>query len=197
MPDQLMDRIVDNARSRLPGATDKNIYHEAQYVLDDFFKMSTCWRERIEVEVLQNETQYEIESADLPSRVYALLYFDNADRTPYAAVLNDGNVLTLVRPIDAGTYFANVVLTVGPRINDEDYPRFPQWVADRHADVIADGLCARMMAMPAKPYSSPTHALFYGRKFRAGAAHAKIEVQNQNLVGGQNWLYPQFAAQRK
>lgn len=196
MADVLMDRIMDNARTRLPGAVDKNIYHEVQYVLDDFFKATGCWRERIEVEVYANTLTYEIESADLPSRVFALKYFSNGNRTPYAATLNDGNVLTLQKAIDAGTYYADVILTVTSRLNDEDYPRFPQWVADRYADAIADGLCGRLMAMPAKPYSSPQHALFFARKFRAAAQEVRTEVDRQNLVGGQNWLYPSFAAQR-
>lgn len=195
--DPLIDRIMDSARSRLPGAVDNNIYHELQYVLDDFFKNSGCWREKIEVPVLADTLEYEIEPVQLPGRIYSLINFTNGNNTPYGAVLNDGNILTLVKAIDAGTYYAWVNVTVTGRLNDEDYPRFPQWVADRYSDEIADGVASRLMAQPAKPYSSPQHSAYYGRRFRAGWQSAKIEVSRQNLVGNQNWLYPAFAAQNR
>lgn len=195
MADALIDRIMDNSRSRLPGAIDTNIYQELQYVLDDFFRMSGCWREKITVPVLANETEYELEPVQSPARVYALLRFEDGNGSPLAASITDGNILKLAKAVDPADYYATVTLTVTSRVNDEKYPRFPQWVSDRFSDVISDGIAGRLMALPAKPFSSPQHALFFQRKFRSGTNIARIEADRQNVQGGQNWLYPFFAAQ--
>lgn len=193
--DQLIDRIMDSARSRLPGAIDTSVYFELWSVLDEFFNVSTVWRERIYVPVVADTLTYELSSIDLPSRVTALIGFENSNALPYAAYLNSDNILSLRYQYEPGDYYAWCVLSVVKRINDEQYPRFPQWVSDRFADVIADGVVGRMMAAPAKPYSSPQHALFYSRKFRAGCQEARIEVGRQNIIGAQNWRFPRFAAQ--
>ncbi len=193
----MADRIVDSARSRLPGAVDNNIYFEMSFILDDFFRISTCWREKVLVPVLADRLDYELESIDLPSRVISLLGFVTVDNTPVGATMVTPGTLTLTRALsEPGNYYAWVVLTVAGRNNAELYPRFPQWVADRYSDVIADGIVGRMMAQPAKPYSSAQHALFYSRKFRSRLSEIRGEMGRQNLVGGQNWRFPRFAAQR-
>lgn len=196
MADALIDRIMDSAKSRLPGAVDNNLYFELQSVLDEFFRLSTVWRERILVPVVDDTLEYEIDSADLPSRIFALYRFENSDLIEYPATLPRLNVVKTYMQYAPGDYYVYVYMTVTNPLNDDKYPTFPQWVSDRYGDVIADGLAGRLMAMPAKPYSSPQHALFYGRKFRAACSEARIEAGRQNLVGGQNWRYPRFAAQR-
>lgn len=193
----MADRIVDSARSRLPGAVDNNIYFEMQPVLDEFFRMSHCWRERILVPVLSGVLDYELESVDLPSRVTSLLAFVTTEGTSIGATMIIPGTMTLTRAInDPADYYAWVTLTIANRTTNALYPRFPQWVADRHSDTIADGIVGRLMGQPAKPYSSPQHALFYSRKFRARCQEIRGETSRQNLAGGQNWRFPRFAAQR-
>jgi hypothetical protein len=195
MADALVDRIMDSARSRLPGAIDTQVYFELASVLDEFFNLSTCWREKIYVPVVSPYTEYELDSANMASRIISLIGFVNSNDTPYGATLNSNNVMTLTRALETGDYYAWVALTVAKKLNDGNYPVFPQWVADRYGDVLADGIVGRMMAMPAKPYSSPNHALYYSKRFRNGAQLARVEINRQNLVGGQNWQFPRFAAQ--
>lgn len=195
MADQLIDRIMDNARSRLPGAVDQNIYQELQYTLDDFFKQSGCWRERIEVDVEADTLDYEIYAVDMPAQIYSLVNLTNADGTLInASLVNMGSALRLYRDTTPGTYYATCILTVAPKTGNQQYPRFPQWVADRYADVISDGVAGKLMALPAKPFSSPTHSLFFQRKFRSATSAIKMEVNNGSLYSGQNWSYPYFGA---
>lgn len=195
--DILIDRIMDSARARLPGAIDNNIYFELAYALDDFFRRSQCWREQIEVPVTDAYLSYELDSVDIPSRVIALYGFTDGNNIPFGASLASSNNLTLFRQYAPGTYYAWVALTVGLRLNNDLYPQFPQWVSDRYGDTIADCIVGRLMAMPAKPFSSPTHAQYFMRKFRQGAQEARIESNRQNVVGGQMWRFPGFAAQRR
>lgn len=195
MADSYVDRILDSARSRLPGAIDSQVLFELADVLNEFFRISTCWRETVDVSFIDGVREYELFSDDLPARVVSLLEVRNADDVPVRAVMADPSTLQLAFDATPGIYSISVVLTVGNKLNNETYPRFPQWVADTYGDVIADGVVGRMAAMPAKPFSSPNHAAFYTRKFRQGAQMARIQTNRANLVGGQRWLYPRFAAQ--
>lgn len=197
MADALTDRILDSARSRLPGAIDSQVYFELTDVLNDFFRTSTCWRETTTVQIEDGVDQYELFTEDLPARVVTLISVKNANGDTIPATMLNPNVLKLYRNPEPGEYTISVILTVANNVNDEMYPRFPQWVSDTYGDVIADGVVGRMSAMPAKPYSSPNHAAFYTRKFKAGALSARINTNRENLMGGQRWQFPQFAAQNR
>jgi hypothetical protein len=193
--DPLVDRIMDSARQRLPGAVDNNIYFELHGVLEEFFRMSQCWRERIHVEIIADTVEYEVFSNEMLSNIISLISFENGDGSPFAATLPRPNLLYTPKQYELGDYYMWAVLNVTSPTNDEKYPRFPQWVTDRYAEALSDGVCGRLMAMPAKPYSSPTHAAYYARRFKQAAMNAKIEANRQNLTGGQAWRFPTFAAQ--
>lgn len=196
MSDSFTDRILDSAKSRLPGALDNQIYFELADVLNDFFRTSTCWRETIIVDFIDGVDQYELFTDDMPAQVVSLLGVRDAQNIPVSATMLNPNLLSLVLDAQPGEYTISVILTVAGKLKNENYPRFPQWVADSYSDVIADGIVGRMAAMPAKPYSSPTHAAYYTKKFKQAALSARIQTGRQNLVGGQAWRYPSFAAQR-
>ncbi len=195
MADQLVDRILDSARSRLPGAMDTPILFELADVLNEFFRMSTIWRETITIQMDATTLDYELFTDDMPARVTTLLGVLNSDNIAQQATIVDGNTLRLLREVTAGPYYVWTILTVTNKINNEKYPRFPQWISDTYGDVIADGIVGRMAAQPAKPYSSPKHALFYTSKFKQGTMSAKIEANKQHLYAGQPWRFPRFAAQ--
>lgn len=197
MADSFTDRILDSARSRLPGALDTQVLFELADVLNDFFRTSTCWRETISVQFEDGVSDYELFTDDLPARVVSLIGVTSPDGINVPATMKNPNMLTLFQDVTPGEYSISVILTVANRVNDEQYPRFPQWVSDMYGDAIADGVVGRMAAMPAKPYSSVNHAAFYTRKFKAAALSARIDTNRENLVGGQRWMFPQFAAQNK
>lgn len=197
MVDYLTDRILDHAKSRLPGAIDKQLYFELAGTLEDFFQQSTCWRETISVTVTAGIFDYDISFDDIESQITSLLWVWDANKSNTWATYLSPGTLRFSDAVVPGAYDAYVVLNVGSKPNNKDYPEFPQWVADRYATVIADGLVGRMAAMPAKPYSSIQNAAYSIKKFNQGCALARIEAMGQNLVGAQSWLYPRFAAQRK
>jgi len=194
--DDLTDRILDSARSRLPGAVDNQVYFELADVLNEFFRISTCWRETIDINFDGVTDQYELFTDDMPARVISLVGVADANNIPVKATMLNPNLLKLWQDQVAGLYSISVILTVANKINNEKYPRFPQWVSDTYGDSIADGIVGRMAAQPAKPFSSPNHAQFYWKKFKQAAQMARINTNRQNLVGGQAWQYPRFAAQQ-
>jgi hypothetical protein len=196
MADSYVDRILDSARSRLPGAIDSQVLFELADVLNEFFRISTCWREVVSINFIADVTDYELFTDDMPARVVSLVEVRDPNNTLVRATMLNPNMLQLAYPATPGAYTIATILTVANKINNETYPRFPQWVADTYGDVIADGLVGRMAAMPAKPFSSPNHAAYYTKKFKQGAQQARIQTNRENLVGGQRWLFPSFAAQR-
>lgn len=198
MADSYVDHILDSARSRLPGAMDKQVLFELADTLNEFFRMSNCWRETVTINVYDSAVlQYEVFTDDLPARMISLLSVVDANNALIGATMISPNLLTFSREPTIGAYNVSAILTVTNKQASEDYPRFPQWVANTYGDVIACGLVGRMAAMPAKPYSSPNHAAYYSRKFKSEANAARAMANRQNLVGGQAWQYPQFAAQNK
>lgn len=194
MADALTDRILDSARSRLPGAIDNQIYFELADVLNDFFSLSTSWRETIPVTVLDGVFDYVISFAGMASQITSLLGVLDVNKIRADATYLSSGTLRFRPGVVPGAYNAYVVLTVADK-GVAKYPVFPQWVSDRYNSVISDGVVGRMAAQPAKPFSSVAHAAYYAKKFQQGAQEARIEAIRQNLVGAQAWQFPRFAAQ--
>lgn len=198
MPSANMNRLLDQARIRLPGAVDAAIMIELFAVLKEFFNDSNIWREDIEFPVFATSAGYHSDPDAftydvIPTQgaITRLMGVRNGDGTPIRATMEiPGYVVLAVSPNSDTTYTATVALTVTDPVTREDIPQFPEWVLNKFYNEILDGLLGRMMSQIAKPYSTPNIAAVHLRRFKQGVMRAKVEASRKNVYAAQNWRFP-------
>lgn len=192
-----LDRLMDNLRIRLPGAVDSTLQLELFNTLKEFFQGSNVWTEDIEFDVTAGETDYTITPTGVAA-INRLMGVVDQNQFPVAAALTTSNEIKLVyEPTVAGTYTAQVALTVTDPVTRDGYPIMPDWVLGAYLDDILDGVLGRMMSQIAKPYTNERMAIYHMRRFAGAVSQAKVEAQHNNVYRGQNWRFPQTFARRK
>lgn len=193
-----LNRLVDNLRVNLPGATDAAIRLELFNALNDFFQGSNAWREDIPLQVTSGVTSYDITPTG-PAKVVQLMGVVDANKFPVNAQIGliSGQLELNETPSTSAVYTAQVVLTVADPIDREGYPVFPIWVLSFYNNGIMSGVLARMMAQPAKPYSNAQMALYHQRVFASTIANARVEANRGFTYGSQRWRFPQQFNRRK
>ena len=198
-------RIIDSARVRLPGALDGTIRMEFFGVAREFLQRSNIWREEIPFVVVPSVAQYELigEHRGLVNR---LVWVEGPRQafttTPEragpprpAALLRTGVLNAEIRidwlPSQNEIWIAHVALTVADPTDHLGLPFMPDWIVEKYAAALTDGLVSRMAAIPLKPYTNKALAAYHGREFRAGTNLAKNEAAHGNVLGGQAWAFPQ------
>lgn len=200
-----MNRLMDHARIRLPGALDAAIQMELFAVMNEFFQSSNIWYEDIQFPVqptadsyLDNPDAYTYDVIPTQGSITRLMGVVDSKGLPIKAYMPTlGQVVLNFSPNTADTYTARVALTVSDPVTRDGYPEFPDWIMDKYGNDILDGVLARMMAQIAKPYSSPQMAQYHMRLFKQSVAQAKVEASHQNVYRGQNWRFPQTFARRR
>jgi len=195
-----VQRLMNNARSRLSGATDNVLQQELFAVMDDFFKKSNVWNEDIEVTIPGQDpagTIYQLAPA-APALIDKLLWvFQKPSDTSIgrgsaitAAMSVPGELTLRTQPSSSVVYIVTVALTVADPTNRDGYVQFPAWVLAKYRDDILDGLLGRMMTQPNKPYTNSQLAIFHMRKFVQACASARVEWQRNNTYRTQAWAFP-------
>lgn len=193
-----INRLIDNLRVQLPGATDVAIKFEVFNALNDFFQGSNVWREDIAVTVTSGVTSYDLVPSG-PAKIVQLMSVFDANQFPVNAQIDliSGELLLQQTPSSDTTCTAQVALTVNDPIDREGYPVFPMWVLNIYMNGIVSGVLARMMGQPAKPYSNTQLAIYHNRNFNIAIANARVEANRGFTYGSQKWRFPQQFNRRK
>lgn len=200
-----MNRLMDNARIKLPGALDGVLQMEMVNVLNEFLNGSNIWTEDIPFGVtptsdtyLENPTAWTYTIVPTRGSINRLMALVTSDGLPVPAGMEiPGDVVLGRQPSEADTYTARVSLVLGDQMTKEGYPDFPQWLLSKYYADILDGLLGAMMGQLAKPYSNPQLAQYHMRRFRSAISQAKVEAQHQNVYRGQSWRFPQNFVRRR
>lgn len=203
-----IERLMNTARVRLPGATDAPMQLELFTVMDDFFKGSNLWQEDIDFTVAGSApagTIYYLTPTG-PCIIDKLMWCyaapaENALRGSQitATMQTPGELILRTQPNTDEVYRATVALTVQDPTQRDGYVTFPKWVLDKYRTVILDGLLGKMMSQPAKPFTDKQLSVYHLRRFKAGISEARVEGQRNNVYRSQAWRFPSFAggSQRK
>lgn len=200
-----VNRLMDNARIRLPGALDAALQLELFSVLNEFFQVSNIWYEDVQFQVnpttvnyLNDPNAYTYPIYPTAGTITRLIGVVDANGYPQRAYMPElGSLVLAYSPNTAQTYTARVALTVTDPVTREGYPDFPDWIMNKYGNDILDGLLGRMMSQLAKPYSSTTMAQYHLKNFKQAVNQAKVEATHQNVYRGQNWRFPQTFARRR
>lgn len=192
-----LNRLMDNLRIKLPGALDGTIQLEFFNAMNEFFQNSNAWTEDIEIETVENQTDYLLVPLD-PGVINRLVYVINSNGTPVAATMQTPGELVLTNQPNGGLVLTvRVALTVTDPVTREGYPVFPDWFLNKYGNDIQDGVLGRMMSQMAKPYSNERLGIFHLRKFQQAISQAKVEAQHKNVYRGQQWRFPSTFTRRK
>lgn len=189
-----LTRLVASAKVNLPGALDSALRMEMFSVLTEFFSRSNCWYEDIAFGVSPPTREYTV--VPVSGRVERVIWvLSGTDSPVHAAMPSPGEIHLAQLPQEPATYTARVALNVAdpvvePGEDGEGYPEFPDWVLEKYGNGLLSGLLSRMMSQIAKPYTSPTIALYHGRVFRNATNDARVEGAQQNVYRAQSWRFP-------
>jgi hypothetical protein len=188
------NRILDSARVRLPGALDGAMQLELFNVLKEFTQRTNIWREEISFSAVAGETEYDLSSSTPSATINRLLGLRSASGAPISAYLETAGVsLATLRvrtaPSAPEDWVAHVALALSDPTDGSGLPRVPDWIAMKYQLGIIDGLLARMMSQPSKPYSSPLADL-HMRNFNKTVTLARSEAAHGNVHSGQAWRFP-------
>lgn len=200
-----MNRLMDHARIRLPGALDAAIQMELFAVMNEFFQTSNIWYEDIKFAVtptsdsyIDNPEAYTYDVIPEQGTITRLMgIIDSQGRPQQGYMPTLGQVILSFSPNTADTYSARVALTVSDPVTRDGYPEFPDWIMDKYGNDILEGVLSRMMSQIAKPYSSPQMAQYHGKLFKQAVSQAKVEASHQNVYRGQSWRFPQTFSRRR
>jgi hypothetical protein len=205
MPNADMNRLMDHARIRLPGALDAAIQMELFAALNEFFQKSNIWYEDIAFAVqptadtyLENPEAFTYDVIPTLGTITRLIgVVDTKEMPVRAAMPTLGQVILAYSPNEADTYTARVALTVVDPVTRDGYPEFPDWIMTKYGSGILEGVLGRMMSQIAKPYTSAAGAQFHLKNFKQIVSQAKVEAARQNVYRGQSWRFPQTFASRR
>jgi len=192
-----LNRLMDNLRIRLPGATDEALKLEYFSAMDQFFSATNIWTEDIDFEVTNDNKTYYVTPSGV-ANIQRLMGVVNSDGVPVAALMKTPGEITLVNyPNQADTYTLQLALSVKDPVTRDGYPEFPDWILEKYGVDLIDGVLGRMMSQIAKPYSNERMAIYHMRRFQNTMAVAKVEAQHRNVYRGQSWRFPQNFARRR
>ena len=197
-----IERFMNNARVRLPGATDDALQLEMFSMLDEFFKDTNAWMEDIDISVPGNDPAgtiyYAVPSS--PSVIDKLMWVFGVPESPStlrgAAVGSSmqipGELMLYTQPSSNVTLRVTVALTVQDPTQKDVYVSFPAWVLAKYRNTLLDGLLGRMMSQPSKPFTNAQMSVFHMRKFNSGKAQARIDVMHGHSWRRQAWAFPRM-----
>lgn len=197
-----IQRLINNAYDRLPGAINAALQRELFNVMDEFFKGSNVWNEDIEITVPgmdPSNTIYEITPSG-PALIDKLLWafqLNPSDLTargsPVGASMSvPGELVLAIQPSSNMPLRVTVALTVQDPVKRDGYVVFPAWVLAKYRECILDGLLGKMMSQPGKPYTNTQLSVFHMRKFKQGYTSARVEWTRNNTYRAQAWVFPGF-----
>jgi hypothetical protein len=182
-----LNRLMDNLRIRLPGATDEALKLEYFSAMDQFFGATNIWTEDIDFAVTTDNKTYYVTPTGV-ANILRLMGVVNSDGTTVAALMKTPGEITLVNyPNQADTYTLQLALSVKDPVTRDGYPEYPDWILEKYGVDIIDGV----------PYTNERMAIYHMKRFQNTMAMAKVEAQHRNVYRGQSWRFPQTFARRR
>ena len=188
------ERLMNQARVKLPGASEEGLKGELFDVINEFFDVSNAWFEWMQIPIVANQQLYTVNPQKGGMIIRLVCIFDpNKVALPahMAEICPPGANIWLTWPQNIsmtgnGMFIKNIIL---PNSRD-NIPDAPGWLLPMYERYILNGLLGTMMAHPSKGYSNPQGSVMHLKKFRDGMAMVKTAVARSNLVGGQSWRFP-------
>lgn len=189
------DRLMMTIKPHLPGAMDEAIRVELFMVCREFFSDTNAWQDEIEFVLPYDATEAYL--VPVAGKIVRLLWAHRDGSPVYGAFMDGTEKIILRRPDNAPEpYTAVVALTVTDPVARDMFPIVPHELVDQYTDPLINGILARMMAQPSKPYTNLQMASYYERKFRGDKGRAKNNANSGHTYRSQRWAFPRIGLGR-
>jgi hypothetical protein len=196
---------LNQARVKLPGSSDSGIKSELYETIREFLQDSNAWVENISLLVTAGVLEYLL----VPRGGGQITRLDgvwDGNRTPVPASMPDFSTLVVHQPIQVSSvapvstvttlsaqnpWLVSVIKNIVLPTTRDNIPIAPEFILKVYEPYILDGVLGRMMTHQAKSYSNQTLGVYHLRRFEDGKSQARVAANRQNLLGGQNWKFPQ------
>lgn len=187
-------RLLNDARTQLPGALYDNIQAEYFSAMREFLDFTNVWWEDIDVAIVANTRSYTL---DIPSmgQINRLLVLFDSQGDSYSPVWvsparmdTPGQLFIYTTPSAAATWVARVG-KVCNTVDGDNNPVVDTWVIAKYWNALLWGTLSRMMSQASKPWTNPPMALFYGKSFLAEKTKARIDALQGNVRGQTTWAF--------
>jgi hypothetical protein len=191
-----LDRLYNMVRVDLPNATDAGMKLALFDVVHEFFDLTNWWREDIDFATIVGTVDYALTPA-AGGTVLRLLYVVSDSGTLIGATMPTLGTVTLANsPTGVQTYTATVAKTVKIPAEADGSPTLPSGLLPVWRVPLRHGLLGALLLQKNKPYSDAQLGTYHMKRFRDGAARARVATKHENTYGAQGWLYPQGWAVR-
>jgi hypothetical protein len=185
--------LMENLRTQLPGCKDSQIRLELFNTVDEACRTVNLWTQTVAVPLIEDHPTYRLAApaGDIIEVVdvsHASMILTDTVFDPISLYLDlgrDPDEKDLHTPVF-------VMLRLAPLRTNDVASYLPGNLWAQHHQLLLDGVLGRMMAQPAKPYSSPKLAEYHLRRFR----NALQEVRVATTGGGTAWRFPSAATRR-
>lgn len=187
------EHFMNQARMKLPGASDLGIKAELYEALREFFEDTNAWTEVIPITVEADVTEYRLVVRE-GGRVIRLIGVRDHNQSPISAFMPELGTVTLTNTPNTtppSDWEVKVVKNVVLPTQRDDMPVAPDDLFVQYFTTLLDGVLGRMMGQSAKSYSNNQMSVYHLRRFRSGIVGARTAVKRMNTVGAQTWSYPQ------
>ena len=218
VPKKDLNYLLNQARVKLPGASDAGIKHELYEVLHEFFDTTNAWKFDVQINVQPLIQAYGV---SVPSgqiiRLFTVLNQDliqqpavlkapslpgppggstsgpsSINTPPNPSTVTDFATISLqLQYSNAQIFTASLILNVAIPDESHGIPEMPSWTLSKFGRVVLDGLLGKMMGQPSKSYTQDSLSTYHLKRFRDGMAMVRIAITRSSTVGSQNWAYPQ------
>jgi len=186
------DRIMNTARMRLPGAVDDAMRQELFEVCLDFFRDAAIWQDDIEFVLLAGGIRAEV--FPQAGRILKIMEVKADGRKCFGFRMDDEGVIVAPHPFSKTiVYTATFMMTVTDPVTRDAFPIIPLEIVGRHHNVFLEGLLAKMMSHPSKPYTNIQMAAYHQNRFKGSISRARNEKHTGNAMGAQRWTFPRFS----
>ena len=185
-------RIMDTVQIQLPGVRVDVAKHELYMVVDQFLDESNIWREEVVFNTVAGVTEYDLEPENVAyvARLFGVFTENNSRMS--ATMMEPAIVVLNVEPSSAFELTAVYSLRLKQANSSDDFPTVPQWLLRKYRAGVLDGVKARLMMQPAKPYTNERLSIVHERRFISAISAARNEASRKNLWGAQAWRFPEF-----
>lgn len=188
------EQFMNQARIKLPGASDAGIKLELYDVMKEFMKDSNAWTEDITFTALPNTTKYLLTPVQDGGQIIRLIGVFDDKGIPIPAFMPTFGQITIVNQASTSpnqpVWTARVVKNITLPTTREDIPVGPDWLLTVYSVDILDGLLGKMMGQQAKSYSNGQMSTYHLRRFRTAIQGARTAAIRQNTQGAQEWAFP-------
>lgn len=218
IPRKDLNYLLNQARVKLPGASDAGIKHELYEVLHEFFDITNAWKHDLQINVKPLIQAYGISVPE--GQIIRLFTVLDQNLIQQPAVLmapsqpgppggSTSGPLSINTPPNPSTeadfmtltlqfqysnpqiFNVSLILNVTQPQDNSGIPDAPVWTLSKFGRVILDGLLGKMMGQPSKSYTQDSLSVYHLKRFRDGMAMVRVAITRSNTVGTQNWVYPQ------